>query len=45
MSNENEKKIAVHIIIKSISWNEFSKITNVILGNGVQIITELLMGL
>ena len=31
-------------ILYSISWNEFSKEKNVILGNGVQIITEHLMG-
>ena len=43
MSYEKWKK-AVHIIIKSISWNEFSKEKNVILGNVVQIITVLLMG-
>ena len=31
-------------ILYSISLNEFSKEKNVILGNGVQIIAELLMG-
>ena len=50
MSNENEKKNSGTyyykvFILYSISWNEFSKEKNpVILGNGVQIITELLTG-
>ena len=51
MSNEKWKKIALHIIIKSLyciplSELNFQRKKNpVILGNGVQIITELLMGL
>ena len=49
MSNEKWKKNSGTyyykvFILYSISWNEFSKIKNVILGNGVQIITELLTG-